>query len=81
MVCRRVAQDRFFTVETHHERVDFASPGEDVGLIIKGLNGNNRPRSDDVMMYMKDTTLGKMKGGMFSVGCFEIANDIKAGCS
>merc|ERR1712032_1613083 len=42
---------KVFTVEMHHQRVDFANPGDNVGLNIKGLDKNNMPRSGDVMVY------------------------------
>merc|ERR1712151_1316735 len=32
---------KVFTVEMHHSRVDFANPGDNVGLNIKGLDKNN----------------------------------------
>merc|ERR1719246_284526 len=41
---------KVFTVEMHHQRVDFANPGDNVGLNIKGLDKNNMPRSGDVMV-------------------------------
>merc|ERR1712060_228618 len=50
---------KVFTVEMHHSRVDFANPGDNVGLNIKGLDKNNMPRSGDVMVYKKDNTLGQ----------------------
>merc|ERR1712172_378664 len=34
-----------------------SNPGVNVGLNIKGLDKNNMPRSGDVMVYKKDTTL------------------------
>merc|ERR1711901_7131 len=34
---------KVFTVEMHHQRVDFANPGDNVGLNIKGLDKNNSP--------------------------------------
>merc|ERR1712192_362944 len=52
---------KVFTVEMHHTRADFANPGDNVGLNIKGLDKNNMPRSGDVMVYKKDTTLGQPK--------------------
>merc|ERR1712013_931644 len=55
---------KVFTVEMHHSRVDFANPGDNVGLNIKGLDKNNMPRSGDVMVYKKDTTLGRPKNLM-----------------
>merc|ERR1719455_1579 len=50
---------KVFTVEMHHQRADFANPGDNVGLNIKGLDKQNMPRSGDVMVYKKDTTLGQ----------------------
>merc|ERR1712060_398933 len=52
---------KVFTVEMHHQRVDFANSGDNVGLNIKGLDKNNMPRSGDVMVYKKDTTLGQTR--------------------
>merc|ERR1712146_670776 len=52
---------KVFTVEMHHTRHDFANPGDNVGLNIKGLDKNNMPRTGDVMIYKKDTTLGQTK--------------------
>ena len=45
---------KVFTVEMHHQRVEVANPGDNVGLNIKGLDKNNMPRSGDVMVYKKD---------------------------
>merc|ERR1712094_160694 len=52
---------KVFSVEMHHTRVDFANPGDNVGLNIKGLVKENMPRSGDVMVYKKDTTLGQTR--------------------
>merc|ERR1712100_77835 len=35
---------KVFTVEMHHQRHDFANPGDNVGLNIKGLDKINMPR-------------------------------------
>ena len=48
---------KVLTVEMHHQRVDEANPGENVGLNIKDLNENNMSRFGDVMMYKKDNTM------------------------
>merc|ERR1712100_971191 len=55
---------KVFTVEKHHTRVDFANPGDNVGLNIKGLDKNNMPRGGDVMVYKKDTTLSRPRSLM-----------------
>merc|ERR1712017_57598 len=72
---------KVFTVEMHHQRVDFAGPGDNVGLNIKGLDKNNMPRSGDVMVYKKDTTLGQTKEFDAQIQVLDIPNEIKVGYS
>merc|ERR1712050_204158 len=61
--------------------VDFANPGDNVGLNIKGLDKNNMPRSGDVMVYKKDTTLGQTKEFDAQIQVLDIPNEIKLGYS
>merc|ERR1711879_31058 len=72
---------KVFTVEMHHSRVDFANPGDNVGLNIKGLDKNNMPRSGDVMVYKKDTTLAQTKEFNAQIQVLDIPNEIKTGYS
>merc|ERR1719481_2101657 len=72
---------KVFTVEMHHQRVDCANPGDNVGLNIKGLDKNNMPRSGDVMVYKKDTTLGQTKEFTAQIQILDIPNEIKIGYS
>merc|ERR1712050_745959 len=72
---------KVFTVEMHHQRVDFANPGDNVGLNIKGLDKQNMPRSGDVMVYKKDTTLGQTKEFDAQIQVLDIPNEIKPGYS
>jgi len=72
---------KVFTVEMHHQRVDFAGPGDNVGLNIKGLDKNNMPRSGDVMVYKKDTTLGQTASFDAQIQVLDIPNEIKVGYS
>merc|ERR1719277_2526617 len=72
---------KVFTVEMHHSRVDFANPGDNVGLNIKGLDKNNMPRSGDVMVYKKDTTLGQTREFDAQIQVLDIPNEIKCGYS
>merc|ERR1719472_333352 len=72
---------KVFTVEMHHQRVDFANPGDNVGLNIKGLDKNNMPRSGDVMVYKKDTTLGQTTEFAAQIQVLDIPNEIKVGYS
>jgi len=72
---------KVFTVEMHHQRADFANPGDNVGLNVKGLDKNNMPRSGDVMVYKKDTTLGQTKEFNAQIQVLDIPNEIKVGYS
>merc|ERR1712195_76556 len=72
---------KVFTVEMHHTRHDFANPGDNVGLNIKGLDKNNMPRSGDVMVCKKDTTLGQTREFSAQIQVLDIPNEIKVGYS
>ena len=72
---------KVFTVEMHHQRMDQANPGDNVGLNIKGLDKNNMPRSGDVMVYKKDSTLGQTKSFDAQIQVLDIPNEIKVGYS
>merc|ERR1712127_1149078 len=72
---------KVFTVEMHHQRVDAANPGDNVGLNIKGLDKQNMPRSGDVMVYKKDTTLGQTREFDAQIQVLDIPNEIKTGYS
>ena len=72
---------KVFTVEMHHSRVDFANPGDNVGLNIKGLDKNNMPRVGDVMIYKKDTTLDRCGQFTAQIQTLDIPGEIKLGYS
>jgi len=72
---------KVFTVEMHHQRVDVAKPGDNVGLNIKGLDKNNMPRTGDVMVYKKDATLGQTREFDAQIQVLDIPNELKAGYS
>ena len=61
--------------------VDAANPGDNVGLNIKGLDKQNMPRSGDVMVYKKDTTLGQTAEFDAQIQVLDIPNEIKTGYS
>merc|ERR1712125_233801 len=72
---------KVFTIEMHHTRHEQAKPGDNVGLNIKGLDKQNMPRSGDVMVYKKDTTLGQTKEFDAQIQVLDIPNEIKVGYS
>lgn len=49
---------KIFSLEMHHQRVEIATPGDNVGMNIKGLERINMPRAGDVMILKSDTTVG-----------------------
>merc|ERR1712008_474223 len=74
-------EGKVFTIEMHHTRHETAKPGDNVGLNIKGLDKGNMPRSGDVMVYKKDTTLGQTKEFAAQIQVLDIPNEIKCGYS
>ena len=52
---------KVFTVGMHHQHAEFASPGDNVNLNVKGLDKQSMPQSGDVKVYKKDTILGQTK--------------------
>ena len=72
---------KVFTVEMHHKRVEAANPGDNVGMNIKGLDKLNMPRSGDVMIYKKDTTLTTVKSFTAQVQTLDIPGEVKVGYS
>merc|ERR1711865_206482 len=72
---------KVFTVEMHHKRVDQAKPGDNVGMNVKSLDKQNMPRSGDVMVYKKDTTLSAVKSFDAQIQVLDIPNEIKVGYS
>merc|ERR1711898_51412 len=59
----------------------FANPGDNVGLNIKGLDKQNMPRSGDVMVYKKDTSLGACDNFDAQIQVLDIPGEIKIGYS
>jgi len=74
-------EGKVFTVEMHHKKVDCANPGDNVGMNIKGLNKSNMPRSGDVMIYKKDTTLAAVQSFDAQIQVLDIPGEIKVGYS
>ena len=72
---------KVFTVEMHHKRVEQAMPGDNVGMNIKGLDKLNMPRTGDVMIYKKDTTLSVVKDFTAQIQTLDIPGEIKPGYS
>merc|ERR1712178_336205 len=70
-----------FTVEMHHKRQDSAGPGDNIGMNIKGLEKQNMPRSGDVMVYKKDTSLGACANFNAQIQVLDIPGEIKLGYS
>jgi elongation factor 1-alpha len=74
-------EGKVFTVEMHHKRVDFAAPGDNVGMNVKGLDKNNMPHTGDVMVLKTDKTLRHIVNFTAQVQTLEIPGELKPGYS
>merc|ERR1712190_274878 len=72
---------KVFTVEMHHQRVDVANPGDNVGMNIKGLDKQNMPRTGDVMIYKTDATLKPVEDFTAQIQTLDIPGELKSGYS
>merc|ERR1712151_1202162 len=72
---------KVFQIEMHHKAVPEAKPGDNVGMNVKNLDKQNMPRSGDVMIYKKDTTLSAVKAFDAQIQVLDIPNEIKKGYS
>lgn len=69
-----------FSMEMHHEKLDSAKPGDNVGCNVKGLDKCvTVPRSGDVMVLKKDGTLKQTKSFTAAVQILDIPGEIKVG--
>jgi elongation factor 1-alpha len=72
---------KIFTVEMHHKRVEKATPGDNVGLNIKGLDKLNMPHTGDVMVYKTDLTLKPVADFNAQIQTLDIPGELKCGYS
>jgi len=72
---------KVFTVEMHHQRIDAAGPGDNVGLNIKGLDKGNMPHTGDVMVYKSDSTLKACADFTAQIQTLDIPGELKVGYS
>merc|ERR1739848_114679 len=75
-------QGKVFSVEMHHNRVEQALPGDNVGMNIKGLEKNNMPRAGDVMIVKSDTSVKPVSQFTAQIQTLDnVPNEIKSGYS
>jgi len=72
---------KVFSIEMHHTRHEVASPGDNVGLNIKGLDKLNMPHVGDVMIYKKDGSLDRCGQFTAQIQTLDIPGEIKLGYS
>merc|ERR1711861_22397 len=72
---------KVFTVEMHHKRHEQGCPGDNIGMNVKGLDKQNMPRTGDVMVYKKDTSLGACANFNAQIQVLDIPGEIKIGYS
>jgi elongation factor 1-alpha len=72
---------KIFSVEMHHKSVEFAGPGDNVGLNVKNLDKVNMPRVGDVMIAKSDTSLKACKNFTAQVQILDHPGELKTGYS
>jgi len=72
---------KIFSVEMHHKNVDFAAPGDNVGLNVKGLVKENMPRVGDVMIMKSDESLKACANFTAQVQILDHPGELKVGYS
>jgi elongation factor 1-alpha len=70
---------KVFTVEMHHKSVDFAAPGDNVGLNVKGLDKMNMPQVGDIMIMKNDESLKKCGNFTAQVQVLDHPGELKVG--
>merc|ERR1712072_810230 len=56
-------------------------PGDNIGMKVKGLDKQNMPRTGDVMVYKKDSSLGACSSFDAQIQVLDIPGEIKIGYS
>merc|ERR1712170_6922 len=72
---------KIFSVEMHHKNVEFAAPGDNVGLNVKGLVKENMPRVGDVMIMKSDESLKACQNFTAQVQILDHPGELKVGYS
>jgi len=72
---------KVFSIEMHHKTWDKASPGDNVGLNIKGLDKANMPKVGDVISLEKDKLLEPVESFVAQVAVQEHPGQLKPGFS
>jgi elongation factor 1-alpha len=72
---------KIFSVEMHHKKCEFAQPGDNVGLNVKGLPKDNMPRVGDIMVVADDVTLKDVKNFTAQVQVLDHPGELKPGYS
>jgi len=72
-------QGKVFTVEMHHKSVPMANAGDNVGLNMKGLPGNNMPKVGDIMGAHDDASLTAVQSMTVTVQILDHPGELKVG--
>ena len=70
---------KVFSIEMHHKQFPEATPGDNVGMSIKGLDKDYLPKIGDVMVLKSDKSLRPCKNFTVDVSVLDIPGELKVG--
>ncbi len=78
---RGLSNLKVFSIEMHHKTWEKASPGDNVGLNIKGLDKQNMPKVGDIISLEKEPLLEPVESFIAQVAVQEHPGQLKPGFS
>lgn len=78
---RKISGAKIFSIEMHHRQWEQATPGDNVGMSIKGLDKKNMPKVGDVIYLEKEGKLEQVKRFTAQVSVQDHPGELKVGFS
>jgi len=70
---------KVFSIEMHHKQFPEATPGDNIGMCVKGLDKDYLPKTGDVIVLKSDKTLRPCKNFTCDVSVLDIPGELKVG--
>jgi len=73
------ATGKVFSIEMHHQSVQSAGPGDNVGINVKGIDKDKMPKSGDCIVLKSDNSIGKITKFTAQVQVLDHPGELKVG--